>query len=104
MTHISDHFVERVKERIGEHVDPLELGRLLFDAIDQGRDDYVQFVMRLDRNGRRLFKFRCPKERLFYAILNTKTRAAITVLMPQGMAKSYGGRKVWLEDEYDLPR
>lgn len=79
---MTKHFRERVAERIGPDVDADQLAELLFLAIDTGRDDLVQFVTRISKDGRRLFKFRVLDGRVFFALLNTNERTAITVLRP----------------------
>lgn len=77
----TDHFRSRVAERIGT-VDPEILADGLFWAIENGREDLVRYAGRIARNGRRIFLFRVPDGRNFYALINTETKVAITVLLP----------------------
>ena len=76
------HFIERVRERVGPHVDPYEMGDGLIEAIQEGRNDLVEFVGRIHRTGLRCFRFQVPDGRFFYALVDTERWRAVTVLHP----------------------
>lgn len=76
---MNDHWRQRVNERI-RTVDPDVLWRGIEAAIRDDRRDLVQFVGRLNRTGRRLFRFRVPDGRTFTAIIDTVAWVPVTVL------------------------
>lgn len=79
---MSKHFVQRVRQRIGPHVDPVDLMHYLRDGLQRGNPD-IEFVTRLSRTGVRLFRFTCPGDgRQFYAVIETPSMVPITILPP----------------------
>ena len=75
---LTTHFKERVRSRIGPHVDVAALGRHIIDGIDTGDSAYVG---RINRDGVRCFRFQVPEdERVFYALVDTTRMQLITVL------------------------
>lgn len=79
---LTAHFIARVRERIGPHVDPVFLAEYILRALDEGRDDLVTFVGRVNRNGLRCFRLRVEDGRLFYVLLDTHKSQLVTVLPP----------------------
>lgn len=51
-------------------------------VIAEGRDDLVEYVGRVSRDGKRLFRFRVPDGRYFYALVSTAHGRCVTVLPP----------------------
>lgn len=90
MTHVTKHFAVRVRERISNDADPDELAENISRAIKTGRTDYVEFVSRVSRTGKRLFRFRVKDGRYFYALVS-EDGTPIT-LMPPGFTASRQGR------------
>ena len=78
---ITDHFRQRVRERIGD-VDADAIGHGILWAIRNDRKDLVQFVGRVSRCGKRIFRFRVVDGRQFFALVDTERGVAITVLPP----------------------
>lgn len=77
------HFARRVRERIGDSPDPEFLARGLIWAVQNARDDLVQFVCRTDKKGLRIFRFKVPETgRIFYALIDTEAMVCITVMPP----------------------
>jgi hypothetical protein len=75
----TQHWRDRVQERIG-NVDPATLAEGIIWAIENNRTDLVEFVGRLGKTGKRLFRFRVPDGRSFCAVINTDTMALVTCL------------------------
>jgi len=94
---MTDHFHKRVLERIGPHIDPATLEEGLFWAIENDRADLVEFVARVNRKGRRLFRFRAADGRVFIALLDLRKSRAVTVLTPSGTIKRFGGGAIDLD-------
>lgn len=83
------HFKFRVAERLG-NIDPDVLAREVVYAIERGLEDRVQFISRVSRCGRRLFRVILPGLSPFYVVLNTKTMACLTVLLEGHVVKREG--------------
>jgi hypothetical protein len=81
---VTRHWCQRVHERIGDHVDPVQLWRGLRWAIEHGRTDLVGYVGRLDRNGRRAWAFRIAGKD-FYLV--ARNGVPLTVLTPEMMER-----------------
>jgi hypothetical protein len=92
------HFIGRVAERIGAAVDPRVLADGIVWAIRQERDDIVEFVTRVDRRGCRIFRFRVPDGRQFYALVNTDEMRCITVLPPGFTVPRQGKSRMKLKE------
>ena len=91
---VTDHFKERVNQRIGD-VDPVELAERLFWAIENDRRDVARFLGRQNFNkGRRVFEFKTPDGRTFGAVLNTRTMTAITVVCEGYEVRRFRNRTV----------
>jgi hypothetical protein len=84
MTHATEHFRQRVRERIGGDIDPDFLALGIVWAIDNDRRDLVQYVGRVTKQGLRAFRFRVPGGRRFVALVNTTEKRCITVLRAEG--------------------
>lgn len=79
---MSKHFVQRVRQRIGPHVDPLAVMGYLRDGLQRGDPD-IEFVTRISKSGLRLFRFTCPGDgRDFYVVVETPHMHLITVMPP----------------------
>ena len=76
---VTTHWMQRVRERIGPHVCPFETWAAIRWAIDAGRTDLVEYVGRLNRDGRRVWKFRTPDGRYWFCIVDTEKWRPITV-------------------------
>lgn len=76
----TDHWSRRVAERCGPDVCPAQLARGITLAIEQGRTDLVEFVSRVSRTGKRLFRFRLRDGRVFFALIDTDAGTLVTVL------------------------
>lgn len=83
------HWNERVQERIGT-VDPDVLHQGLVWAIKNDRTDLVQAIGRVSRDGKRVFKFRVPDGRVFFALVNTSNMNPMTVMPPDFTVKRQG--------------
>ena len=91
IVHVTQHWVERVAERISPKVNPYRLGFALVKAIQEGDTSRAQFVSRVNKEGQRLFRFRAKDSRVFYALIDTDQWCCITVLTP-GMAAGRQGK------------
>lgn len=98
MGYASTHFQRRVAERIGPSVDAEMLARDLISAIQSERWDFVEFVARVNRDGCRLFRFRAPTGRLFYALVNTDRLLCVTVMPPGFTVPRQGKARVKLRE------
>lgn len=85
----TEHWRQRVSERIGPDVDADALARLLGLEIDRG-GEYVHYAGRVSCDGRRLWWFQMPDGRWFLALVCTRNRTAVTVLTPElGVRRQY---------------
>lgn len=83
------HFYRRVHERIGPHVDAKTLWNLLVDLIEAPNPDHLVFVTRLNRHGRRLWKFRlegCWR----FVVFDHQHNHPVTILEPNGRINRQG--------------
>ena len=87
----TQHWRDRVQERIG-NVDPALLAKGIVWAIQNNRTDLVEFMERLSKSGKRLFRFRVPDGRLFCVVVNTDTMALITCLSEGEALRVINGR------------
>jgi len=76
------HFIDRVRERIGVHVNGERLADALCEAIRTENTGRAQFVSRVDRSGKRIFRFRTADRRTFYALVDTDQMVCITIMPP----------------------
>ena len=75
---VTTHFRDRVRTRIGPHVDAVALSQHIIDGIDTGDSE---FIARVNRRGVRCFRFQVPEDgRFFYALVETDPMKLITVL------------------------
>ena len=75
---VTTHFRDRVRTRIGPHVDAVVLSQHIIDGIDTGDSE---FIARVNRRGVRCFRFQVPEDgRFFYALVETGPVKLITVL------------------------
>lgn len=96
---VSKHFIFRARERLAyDHAQAQELGEGLFWAIDRQREDLVEFIGRVSRDGKRLFRFRAANGRHYYALLDTESRTCVTVLPPGYTAGREGKSYIKLRD------
>ncbi len=84
------HWHERVNERIG-NVDPDELAQGIVWAIENDRTDLVRAVARVSRTGRRVFRFKTPDGRVFFALVDTNDMKPITVFPPDYTVNRWNG-------------
>ena len=97
---ITAHWCQRVRERVGVAECPVVLARAIFWAIDHHRDDMVQYLGRVRRDGVRAFRFRTVDGRYFVALLNTSDRCPVTVLSVSGRSvRLWNGRYAPVEPE-----
>jgi hypothetical protein len=75
------HFMQRVHERMGGHVNPMTLAGRLLRAIEASDEAEVQFVARVSKDGRRIFRFE-EGGREFFALVNTHQKVCISVFLP----------------------
>lgn len=81
------HFQQRTHERIGPDVDAYRLWRRLTAWIENDSDK-VQFVARVNKSGRRLWRFTVDG-RPFFTIYDHDAKCPITVLLPEGCIKPH---------------
>lgn len=100
---VSWHFIQRAMERIGCPESEAEIiGQGLIWAIENERWDLVEFVARVARDGRRVFRFRhAGTGRFWYALIDTRAMKCITVLQP-GFRVPREGKKSVILKETDL--
>ena len=55
---VTDHFVERVRERIGKKACPIEIAKGVLWAVENRRTDLVEYVGRQKCKKNRIFRFR----------------------------------------------
>lgn len=75
------HFMQRVHERMGSHVNPMTLAGRLLRAIEAGDESEAQFVARVSKDGRRIFRFE-EEGREFFVLVNTYQKVCISVFLP----------------------
>ena len=92
------HFQQRVRERIGYNVDPYKLARELVLGIENRDTDFVRFVGRASKCGRRVFWFKLPNRGAYYALIDTSSMTCLTVLPPGFTVNMAGKAKITLED------
>jgi len=92
------HFQQRVRERIGYNVDPYKLARELVLGIENRDTDFVRFVGRASKCGRRVFWFRLPNRGAYYALIDTSSMTCLTVLPPGFTVNMAGKRTIELRD------
>ena len=93
------HFRQRVKERVGPSIDGYKLARELILGIENRDTEFVSFVGRASRCGRRVFRFRIPNRGTHYALIDTTSTTCITVLAPGFSVSMEGKGKIILEDK-----
>ena len=96
---VTAHFRLRVAQRIGPEIDADFLAKGIMWAIDTGREDVVEFVGRVSKCGKRVFRFRLPDRRQFFAMVNTETRVFVTVLVPGHQMLQQGKNRFLLLEE-----
>jgi hypothetical protein len=92
------HFQQRVRERIGYNVDPYKLARELILGIENRDTDFVRFVGRASKCGRRVFWFKLPNRGAYYALIDTSSMTCLTVLPPGFTVNMAGKRTIELRD------
>ena len=92
------HFQQRVRERIGYNVDPYKLARELVLGIENRDTDFVRFVGRASKCGRRVFWFKLPNRGAYYALIDTSSMTCLTVLPPGFTVNMAGKRTIELRD------
>lgn len=93
------HFRQRVAERIGPSIDAYKLARELILGIENRDTDFVRFVGRASKCGRRIFSFRVPNRGTHYALIDTTSMTCITVLAPGFTVSMAGKGSIVLEDK-----
>lgn len=76
---VTDHFRQRVRERIGPEVNPFALAVHIQTGLMSGD---VTYVGRINRRGKRCFRFHDFENRVFYALIDTDSQTLISVLPP----------------------
>lgn len=79
---ITGHFVQRVRERVGPEVDAFDLAARVLGAIRAADTSVAEFVCRVSKDGRRVFKHTLPDGRQFFVLVDTDLMRCITVLPP----------------------
>jgi hypothetical protein len=97
MLYATQHFIRRVRERIGADVDAEALAAWLALGVTRSDPDVV-FVARLNRSGGRVFRFRLADGRTFYALIDTDHMNCITVLPPGFTLPREGAGRLYLKD------
>ena len=92
------HFQQRVRERIGYNVDPYKLARELVLGIENHDTDFVRFVGRASKCGRRVFWFKLPNRGAYYALIDTSSMTCLTVLPPGFTVNLAGKSTITLKD------
>lgn len=82
------HFAKRVTERIGDHVEPRPLWFGLIQAIQDNDTTLISFVARINRSGRRLWRF-TVEGAPFFVIYDHNLNCPVTVLPPDGEARRH---------------
>lgn len=83
------HFSQRVRERIGGGADPDALWCTLIHCIEAERFDLVRCLGRLNRRGRRVWQFRVPDGRTFFAVFDHRVGLPITVLTARQLEEAH---------------
>lgn len=92
------HFQQRVMERLGPSVDAHKLARELILGIENRDTDFVRFVGRASKCGRRVFWFKLPNRGAYYALIDTSSMTCLTVLPPGFTVNLAGKATITLED------
>lgn len=83
---LTKHFRTRVTERLGASADPDYIGRAIAWAIENQRQDLIEYLGRQDKHGLRVWRFRYPDGRFIRVIINHTANVAVT-LFPEDSAK-----------------
>lgn len=75
------HFEKRCAERIGPGVDAKHIWDVMRHEIENGSGEIVQFVARMSRSGRRLWKITI-RQGVYFVIYDHELDCPITVLDP----------------------
>lgn len=75
------HFYRRVRERIGPHVNAKILWLALVDNIENPDPDYLVFVARMNRYGRRLWKVKLG-DSWHLVVFDHRDNHPVTILQP----------------------
>lgn len=91
------HFQKRVRQRVGDHIDPKELWHGVSRAIENGDNSLCAFVTRINRDGRRLWRITCHGE-TFFVVYDHNLSCPITIMPPGFTARREGRHSLRLED------
>lgn len=91
-----EHFIQRVHERIGEHVDAPALYESLRHAIEINADT-VDFIARLNNKERRIWRFHIGGQ-AFFTVYDHTDGCPITVLTKDLITYRDGNVPLFLED------
>lgn len=87
------HFCKRVRERIGDSVDPQQLWDACRYGVDHLPNDLLEFVTRTSRTGRRLWRLNL-KAGTFFLIYDHEIDCPITVLDPNATDRPFNRNTV----------
>lgn len=81
---VSNHFMERFRERVDRDGDPIAFADAVSRSIDAFRTDHVRLFERVSRCGKRIFRVNLRDGRHIYVLIHMGRgrRSFITVLMP----------------------
>jgi hypothetical protein len=88
-TYAFAHFSKRVGERIGPDIDPHHLWSAVSYGVDNQPSELVEFVVRMSRCGRRLWRLNL-EQGVFFVIYDHTINCPITVLDPNQCGGRFG--------------
>jgi hypothetical protein len=96
MAHATEHFRQRVRERIGGTLDPDWFATDIIQAIDRGD---LRYVGRVTKEGLRAFRISVDHED-FVVLVDTESKRCVTVLRAEGqlMRHHRAGGPISMED------
>jgi len=74
-----EHFQKRFTERVGPG-DPLEHWWRIIVSVEKEQHHVIAFMGRLNRTGRRLWRYHLPDGRIFLVVFDHKADAPVTIL------------------------
>ena len=93
MVHFA-HFAQRVRERIGPHVDAEDLWLRIVIAMEDQRWDLLRFVRRTDRRTtRRIWMIRVGADGHFYVLFDHRRFQPVTILLSGWTVSTSGQRE-----------
>lgn len=76
------HFAQRLRERVDPALDPLAHWWRISVAVERGDRAVIEFCGRINRTGRRIWRYRLDDKRTTFVVFDHSSGVPITVLTP----------------------